>query len=214
MQVENARYLAEHIPGSVYRELPGADGIAWLDGWEPLSAAIREFVTGNEPGEAYESVLATVLFTDIVGSTEMVTRLGDRRWTELIAGYEALSARELERFGGTLVDRAGDGLFATFEGAARAIRCASRCETARARSGSRREVASTSASSPGGMDGSAESPFTSARASRARHARGRCSSRERFETWWRGSGLRLLDRGEHQLKGIPEPLLLFAVAND
>jgi class 3 adenylate cyclase len=214
MQVENARYIAEHIPGSIYRELPGADGVAWLDGWEPLSAAIREFVTGTEPGETYESVLATVLFTDIVGSTEMVTRLGDHGWTDLIARYESVTARELERFGGTLVDRAGDGVFATFEGPARAIRCA---------------VAMRERSREIGIEtrGGVHIGELSRREGRVRgiavHVGARIAGEARggeilvsrtVRDLVAGSGLHLVDRGEHQLKGIAERLVLFAVAGD
>jgi len=120
--VENARYLAARIPGSRYVELPGEDHVAWADGDEFL-AEIREFLTGVREAAEPERVLATVLFTDIVGSTERARELGDRRWRDLLEAHHEAVRRELARFRGREIDTAGDGFLAAFDGPARAIRC-------------------------------------------------------------------------------------------
>ena len=211
MQVENARYLAEHISGSVYRELPGIDSIAWLDGWDPLVDAIREFLTGETPVAAVESVLATVLFTDIVRSTETVTRMGDRGWTELLGRYEAVTDRVLEQFSGHLVDRAGDGLFATFEGPARAIRCA-----AALRDRSRELGLETRSGVHIGevsiRDGRVRGIAVHVGARIVGDAAaGEILVSRTVRDLVAGSGLNLQDRGEHRLKDIPEPQRLFAM---
>jgi class 3 adenylate cyclase len=121
--VENARFLARHIPGAKYAELAGADHAPWSDGDE-IVAETREFVTGvREPAEP-DRVLATVLFTDIVASTEHASRLGDRRWRDLVSEHHRLIRRELTRFRGREIDTAGDGFLAAFDGPARALRAA------------------------------------------------------------------------------------------
>ena len=121
--VENARFLARTIPGARYVELPGGDHVRWFDPDRAL-AEIREFLTGTREAADPDRVLATVLFTDIVDSTRVASEIGDRRWRELIEAHNAAVRRELDRFRGTEIDTAGDGFFATFDGPARAIRCA------------------------------------------------------------------------------------------
>ena len=121
--VENARYLARHIPGAKYVELDADDHIPWFDPDATL-AEIREFLTGRREIGSPDRVLATVLFTDLVASTEQAAKLGDRRWRDLLEQHHATVRRELVRFDGHEVDTAGDGFFATFDGPARAIRCA------------------------------------------------------------------------------------------
>lgn len=121
--VENARFLAREIPGARYVELPGAEHVPWFDP-ERTVAEIREFLTGTREAATPDRVLATVLFTDVVGSTQRAAELGDRRWRDLLEQHHAAVRRELERFDGREQDTAGDGFFATFDGPARAIRCA------------------------------------------------------------------------------------------
>jgi pimeloyl-ACP methyl ester carboxylesterase len=121
--VENARYLAREIPGAKYVELPVNDHVPWFDPDATL-AEIREFLTGRREAGSADRVLATVLFTDVVGSTEKAAALGDRRWRDLLEQHHAAVRRELVRFDGREVDTAGDGFFATFDGPARGIRCA------------------------------------------------------------------------------------------
>ena len=121
--VENARFLARTIAGSRFVELPGADHVPWFDPDETL-AEIREFLTGTRETRTPDRLLATVLFTDLVGSTAQAAELGDRRWRDLLQQHHAAVRRELGRFDGREVDTAGDGFFATFDGPARAVRCA------------------------------------------------------------------------------------------
>jgi class 3 adenylate cyclase len=121
--VENARFLSRTIPGARYVELPGEDHVPWFAPGDTL-AEIREYLTGEREAATPDRVLATVLFTDLVGSTARATELGDRRWRDLLEQHHAAVRRELERFGGRELDTAGDGFFATFDGPARAIRCA------------------------------------------------------------------------------------------
>jgi class 3 adenylate cyclase len=121
--VENARYLARTIPGARYVEFRTEDHVPWFDP-DPTVAEIREFLTGKREARSPGRVLATVLFTDLVGSTSRAAELGDRRWRDLVEQHHAAVRRELKRFDGHEVDTAGDGFFATFDGPARAIRCA------------------------------------------------------------------------------------------
>jgi class 3 adenylate cyclase len=121
--VENARFLARTIPGARYVELDTEDHVPWFDPDETL-AEIREFLTGTREAATPDRVLATVLFTDLVGSTVRAAELGDRRWRDLLEQHHVAVRRQLARFDGREVDTAGDGFFATFDGPARGIRCA------------------------------------------------------------------------------------------
>jgi class 3 adenylate cyclase len=124
VRVEHGRYLAEHIPGARYVEIPGRDYFAFLGNSDVFLEEIERFVTGLSRAPEADRVLATVLFTDIVGSTKRAAELGDRRWAELLSDHHAVVRRELARFRGQEVDTAGDGFFATFDGPARAVHCA------------------------------------------------------------------------------------------
>ena len=124
MPVAHSRYLAQHIQGAKFVELPGQDHLFFVGDADAMLDEIQEFLTGTrEPGEP-ERILATVLFADIVASTERAAQLGDHRWHELLESYYELARRELTRFRGREIDTAGDGFFATFDGPARAVRCA------------------------------------------------------------------------------------------
>jgi class 3 adenylate cyclase len=124
LPIEHARYLAEHIPGARLVELSGADGSVIWDTPELVLDLIEELLTGVRRSPEPKRVLATVLFTDIVGSTERASRLGDRRWRELLEVHDELARRVVEEFGGQLVKTTGDGILATFDGPGRGIRCA------------------------------------------------------------------------------------------
>jgi pimeloyl-ACP methyl ester carboxylesterase/class 3 adenylate cyclase len=125
IDVEGGRYLAEHIPGARYVELPGTDHIPFVDhNAMEIADLIGEFLTGSRTPVAADTVLATVLFTDIVGSTEKAVSLGDRRWRDLLDNHHAIIRRNLQRFRGREIDTAGDGFLATFDGPARGVRCA------------------------------------------------------------------------------------------
>lgn len=120
----HGRYLAEHIEGARYVELPGTDNLIWAGNQDAMVAEIQAFITGVRPAPEPKRVLATVLFTDIVGSTAMAAELGDQRWTTLLAEHDAIVRRQVDRFGGREVKSVGDGVLATFDGPARAVRCA------------------------------------------------------------------------------------------
>ena len=122
--VEQGRAIAERIAGARYVELPGIDHIPWMGDWVPLVDEIAEFLVGARPAAHSDRVLATVLFTDIVQSTERLAAVGDRRWSELLASHRSAVRRQLATHRGVERDTAGDGFMATFDGPARAIRCA------------------------------------------------------------------------------------------
>jgi class 3 adenylate cyclase len=122
--IEQSRYLAEHIAQARLVELPGADVVLVYETPELATDLIEEFLTGVRRTAEPTRVLASVLFTDIVGSTEQASRLGDRRWRELLDMHDELTRRLVEEFGGQLVKTTGDGILATFDGPGRGIRCA------------------------------------------------------------------------------------------
>ena len=125
INVEGGRYLAEHIPGARYIELPGKDHLPWFgDNAMEIADAIQEFLTGSRAPVAIDRVLATVLFTDIVGSTEKAATLGDHRWREVLENHHAAIRRNLTRFRGREIKTTGDGILSDLRrpGARRALR--------------------------------------------------------------------------------------------
>jgi class 3 adenylate cyclase len=122
--VGHGRYLAEHIAGSRFVELPGADMLYWVGDSAPMLDEIEEFITGVRGGFDAERVLATIVFTDIVGSTERAATLGDDRWRDLLDNHDTIVRHELQRFGGREVNTAGDGFVATFASPSAALACA------------------------------------------------------------------------------------------
>ena len=119
--VENARFLARTIEGARYVETAGADHVPWAEDADLFIAEVRELLTGERESAIPDRVLATVLFTDIVGSTELASALGDVRWRELLAEHHRVIREAVAAAGGHEVDMAGDGILATFDGPARAI---------------------------------------------------------------------------------------------
>ena len=124
LPVEGGRWLAEQIPGARFVELPGEDHWPWTSDPDDIVDEVEEFLTGERHDREPDRVLATVLFTDIVGSTKHATALGDRRWTDLLEQHDRLVRRELGRHRGREVKTTGDGVLATFDGPARGITCA------------------------------------------------------------------------------------------
>jgi class 3 adenylate cyclase len=122
--VSHGRYLAEHIPGAIYRELPGDDSLFFVGDVDGLLAEIEEFLTGARHAHRTTRVVSTILFSDLVESTSTAARLGDQHWHDLLEAHNAAVRRQLERFDGREVDTTGDGFFAMFDGPAQAIRCA------------------------------------------------------------------------------------------
>ena len=124
IDVGASRYMASQIPGARLVELNGPDHLFWLSDADTILGEIEEFLTGARHAAEPDRVLATVLFTDIVGATEKASALGDRRWRDLLDSHNAVVRRELVRFRGREIKTAGDGFFAAFDGPARAVRCA------------------------------------------------------------------------------------------
>jgi class 3 adenylate cyclase len=122
--IQAGRYIADHIPGARFLEVNGRDHAPWLSDPDLIAGEIEEFLTGVRHVREPDRVLATVLFTDIVGSTERAAELGDARWRAVLERHAELTRSELDRFGGREVKSIGDGFLATFDGPARAIRCA------------------------------------------------------------------------------------------
>jgi class 3 adenylate cyclase len=124
VDVGASRYAASRIPGARLVELPDGDNLSFVGDAEAVAAEIKEFLTGSRPPPVPDRVLATIVFTDIAGSTQRAAAVGDRRWRELLGRHDALARAQLERYRGREVKMTGDGLLATFDGPARAVTCA------------------------------------------------------------------------------------------
>lgn len=203
--------VAAAIPGAEHLELPG-QGFAFWENDLGLDA-VDGFLAGASPRQVPDSVLATVLFTDLVGSTERAATLGDRRWRDVLEEHHTDVRRELERYRGVEVDTAGDGFFCRFEGPARAIACASAIvDDARRLELDVRAGVHTGECEVLGQKISGISVVTGARiSSRARAGEVLVSST--VKDLVAGSGLVFEDRGEHELKGVPGRWRLYAVAD-
>jgi len=124
VQAAEGSYIAARITGARYVEFPSGDHLFWASHQDEILAEIQEFMTGVRPLPEHDRILATVLFTDIVEGTRRAAALGDRRWRDLLESHHALVRTELARYRGLEQDTAGDGFYATFDGPARAVRCA------------------------------------------------------------------------------------------
>jgi class 3 adenylate cyclase len=211
VRVDHGRYLAEHIAGARFVELPGNDHFFWVGDAGAIVDEVEEFLTGRRSVHDTDRVLATVLFTDIVGSTEHAARLGDSVWRLLLDRHDQLTKQEVERWRGELVKSTGDGALATFDGPARAIRCAAALRDAlkadnvdiraglhtgeiELRSGDVLGIGVHIASRVAAMAGPGEILVS-----------------RTVTDLVAGSGITFQDRGEHKLKGVPDPWRLFAV---
>ena len=206
----NGRYLAEHIPGAQYVELPGEDAL-FVGDTEMLLGEMEEFLTGTRPVPEIDRVLATVLFTDIVGSTERAATLGDRAWRTLLDTHHGIVRQELERHRGREIKTVGDGFLATFDGPARAIRCA--CAI-------RDELRSLGIEIRAGLHTGECELLNDDVGGIAVHIGARVVATaapaevlvsSTVKDLVAGSGLRFVDRGVRSLQGVPGEWRLFAV---
>jgi class 3 adenylate cyclase len=208
----HGRYLAEHIPSTRFVEVPGQDYFYFVGDSELLLDEVQEFLTGVREAPEPDRVLATVMFTDIVGSTEQAAALGDRVWRDLVERHHAAVRRQLNRFRGQEVDTAGDGFFATFDGPARAIRCSEAIRDAVRDLGLDVRIGlhtgecelfddkvSGIAVNIGARVGSSAGP-------------GEILVSRTVVDLVAGAGIEFVDRGVHALKGVPGEWQLFAVA--
>jgi pimeloyl-ACP methyl ester carboxylesterase len=211
LDVRGSRYMAERIPGAKYVELDGIDHLPWVGNPDAILDEIEEFLTGVRTGPDPDRVLATVMFTDIVGSTERTVELGDRAWRDVLERYHALVRDGLPRFRGREIDTAGDGFFATFDGPARAIRCA--CAISQSvrhlgvnvRAGLHTGECEVMGEKVGGI-----AVHIGARVAGLAEA-GEVLVSSTVKDLVAGSGLDFQSRGVHTLKGIPGQWNLFAV---
>ena len=209
--VEHGRYLAAHIPEATLVELPGVDNLIWAGDQDAVVAEIQSFLTGVRPTPEPRRILATVMFTDIVGSTQRAAELGDMRWHALLADHNRVVRRLLERFGGREIRVVGDGFLATFDGPARAVRCAIAI-----RDGIRELGLDIRAGLHVGEievlpdDIAGIAVHLGARVSALAGA-GEVLVSSTVKDLVVGSGLEFEDRGTHELKGIPGEWRLFAV---
>ena len=215
-RVDASRYVAERIPGARFVEVPPGDTVVWAIDQDEFLAPITEFLTGAweagawEPAEP-ERILATLLFTDIVGSTERAAELGDAGWRDLVQRHHALVRQQLVRFRGREIDTAGDGFFASFDGPARAVRCASAIVAAvpelglDVRAGLHTGECEIIDGKPGGFAVVVGSRIASIAPSGEVFASGT------VKDLVAGSAIAFEDRGEHELKGVPGTWKLHSV---
>ncbi len=216
--VENGKYLSQNIPGAKFVELEGEDHIPWVGDSNAIVDQIEEFLTGmrsENSSDLNERVLATILLTDIVGSTEKANQLGDKGWKSLITKHNEIIRKELERFNGREIKSTGDGFLLTFDGPARAIKCA--CSV-RDRIRSQLGISIRAGIHTGECELIGENDI----GGMAVHIASRVESFAKqdevlvsntVKDLVSGSGIKFSDLGLHTLKGIPEQWRLLKVLN-
>jgi pimeloyl-ACP methyl ester carboxylesterase len=211
--VDQGREAGQLIPRARYVELPGTDHLPYFQDPETTLALIEEFVTGQRHRSEADRVLATVVFTDIVNSTEHATGFGDRRWREVLDAYDAAVTRELERFRGRLVKSTGDGTLATFDGPGRAIQWAlSTRDLTRSLGFEIRAGAHTGEIELRGDDIAGVAVVIAHRISTAAEP-GELLVSSTVKDLVAGSGVEFMSRGTHELKGVPDTWNLFAASS-
>ncbi len=211
VNIESARYLARRIRGARLVELEGDDHLWWVGDSDSIVDEVEEFLTGVRHGAEPDRVLATVLFSDIVGSTEHAAAVGDRHWGEILERHNKDVTRQVERYGGRLVKWLGDGVLATFDGPARAIRCAQALTEESRRSGIDIRVGVHAGECEIADDDIAGLAVHIA-ARVMGHARpGTVAVSSTVKDLVAGSGFIFDDLGSHELKGVPGDWRLFAV---
>ena len=210
--VGSGRFLAERIPGAKLIEYPGDDHIPWTMDGDRIVGDIEEFLTGTRHAAEVDRVLATVMFADIVKSTERAAEMGDRRWRGLLQDFYGIVEKNLDRYRGREVDRAGDGLLATFDGPARAVRCAQAINDEvpslglAVRAGVHTGEVEIIGEKVGGI-----AVHIGARVA-AEAAPGEVIVSSTVKDLVAGSGIRFEDRGRRALKGVPGDWHLFRAA--
>ena len=209
--IEHGRYLAEHIPRARYIELPDADHVTIAEDAPDAFDDVREFLTGVRSEPDPDRVLATVMFTDIAGSMERVAEVGDARWKEMLDRHDHVLRKELQRFRGREVKTTGDGFLAAFDGPARAAQCAlAAIDAVRPLGLEIRAGVHTGECEQRGEDLGGIAVHIGARVS-ALAGPGEVLASSTVKDLVVGSGLRFADRGEHDLKGVPDRWRLFSV---
>jgi class 3 adenylate cyclase/predicted alpha/beta hydrolase len=209
--IECGRFFARNIPGARLIELPGQDHLFFLH--EQIGDSIEEFLTGSVSVAESHRVLATVLFTDIVGSTALAEQMGDRRWRDLLSAHHASVRRELARYRGSEVKSLGDGFLATFDGPARAVRCACAIvEAVRPLEIQIRCGLHTGEIEMASRDVEGIAVHIASRISALAGA-GQILVSRTVKDLVAGSGLHFEEQGKHSLKGLQEPMELYAASH-
>jgi len=209
VNVRHSRWLAEHLPNAKLVEIPGDDHIPWYQDPELTLGEIEEFLTGTRAEPEPDRMLATVLFTDIVGSTRTAAELGDKRWHGVLDRHDETVRQALDRFRGRAVKSTGDGFLATFDGPARAVRCARAIVESSAGQGVRvRAGLHTGEIEVIGDDIGGIGVHIAARVSALAGPSQVLVSRT-VKDLVAGSGLEFSERGAHQLKGVPDEWELY-----
>lgn len=211
MVANQSRYVADHVAGARFVELPGDDYLFFVGDTAPLVDAIEEFLTGRLPAPDTDRVLATIVFTDLVGSTEVAARLGDHRWHDLLATHGRLIRDELARHRGHEVKTMGDGVLATFDGPARAVRFSCAVRDAISTLGISVRVGVHTGEIVVQDDDVAGIAVHIAQRVQADAEPGEVLVSRTVVDLVAGSDLRFTDRGEHALKGVAQPWRLFSV---
>ena len=213
VRFEHGRYIASRIPDARLLELQGADHLPFAGRTDELLDEVEEFLTGVRPLPVLDRVLVTVLFTDIIGSTDHVAQLGDRTWRESLNQYDDMVLAQLERFRGRYVKTTGDGTLATFDGPARAIECARAIAASVPDLGFEiRAGLHCGEVELRGEDVAGMAVHVAARiAATAGASEVLVSSTVRDLV--AGAGLVFEDRGENELKGVPTAWRLYAVSD-
>ena len=208
---EHSRYLADHIPGARYVELPGNAHFYFVDDQDAFVDEVQEFLTGERSAPEPDRILATILLTDICDSTRRVADIGDQRWRDLLEGHNEVAKRAIARYKGRAIKNTGDGLLATFDGPARAIRCAFAI---------RDELGQLGLTIRAGLHTGEIEIMRDDIGGIAVHVAARVAAKAQANEVWTsrtvrdlvtGSGLQFTERGEFELKGIPGSWPLFTV---
>jgi len=211
LPISHGRYIAEHIPDARFIELPGADHHFYGGDFDPELDEIQEFLTGARPEPEIDRVLATVLFTDLVSSTERAAELGDRRWSQVLDAHDEIAQHNVDRYRGRFIKTTGDGLLATFDGPARAIRAATaigdeiRKLGVQVRTGMHTGEVELRGEDVGGI------AVNLAARVMAQADAGEILVSNTVKDLVVGSGIEFDDRGAHTLKGIPGEWRLYSV---
>ena len=209
--VEHGRYLASHIPGATLVELPGVDNLIWAGDQDAMVAEIQGFITGVRPLPQPDRVLATILFTDIVGSTRLASELGDAAWRRVLSEHDRTAREVLARHGGRWVKTTGDGVVATFDAPLRAVRCALALGDALRTLGLEiRAGLHVGEIELHGDDIAGLAVHIAARIE-AVASPGEVLVSRTLPDLVVGSGVRFVERGTHALKGVPGDWQLYAV---
>jgi len=202
--------MADRIPGAVFKELPGEDHLPWVGDQESVISEIQEFLTGIRPTAKHERVLATILFTDIVGSTLIANQCGDQAWKTLLDQHDKLCSEIIDKFRGRLVNHTGDGVMATFDGPGRGIACAKEIVQKASLLGLEiRCGLHTGECELRGKDAAGVAVHLASRVSALADS-GEVLVSRTVRDLVSGSGFEFDDRGEHELKGFTESWRLFS----